>query len=553
MKKLALICSLTLLITTSAQAFVPPLLPYDLFPTLSAAGVEEAAALAIMTSRQSALIAAVPEITAAAATGGVAVATSRLSPWTALSVTAASVVGFFIWYDYYNKRNYAVQLDKTIAVTHPDGYALKDGKWQPLATVPATGGTQLPAGVAPITYPTLYVNSRESIGYHGCSAYGDPNCGSLLSFKRVLAPILNVQPSDITFGQMYLAEDKTWPVLVKNVATDIHVTAYDYYQPPKCPPSMGAFNYRNGVCYPTGTVIPESESAGDTCTAGYTPDGAGSCVLTDASGMLNEYNSRVDNRCTFFKNTVDGTFYTLDNDPACAKTPGITKTANTIVDSANGGSIGIRTNSDGSTDLFKSTPHPDTGTSEVTTAHAVPESPNGGKPTVNSVDTKYYPGTGTAADPVPQLATPATGSGGQTGGPTPVQPVQVVNPQVNVNFPSKMDVSGSSIKVDAEGKSSTDVPDADGKAGEYEDPKNLFSPISDKFKSVTDIQFQSHTSQCMTFSFNFNYTLIKSVPMTNFRYSSTDMCDMLEKNKALAQGIVSFSYILIAILIFLGA
>jgi hypothetical protein len=79
------------------------------------------------------------------------------------------------------------------------------------------------------------------------------------------------------------------------------------------------------------------------------------------------------------------------------------------------------------------------------------------------------------------------------------------------------------------------------------DHKTFLDPLKDKLAGFAEFEFPAHTSSCPAFAFNFN------VWGVSYDVSSNYMCEWLEDNRALLSGLMYVSYLIAAIVIFLGA
>lgn len=566
MKKLAAVF-LTLF---SISAFAA--LPSGVTPLISGIGADEAAAIAGLSASENALAAAAPFITDAVATGGVAAATSYVSPITALSLGVAAVTGVIIWHDYYSNKQIKVQVDPTLDISHPPGWTKNaNGVYTAPATTPplTTGGTAGGTGwdawgrtyATPEAAAQALMNMR-SCAYSGttdCVVNGDqpyPNSGDngVIDFYNYYGNAATRPDADARINK-WLANGSphqggSWYSFSfvsidqsDSIVNGQHVRYFTYQQT-----YADSWGFTRSDWYVASITVAPTTTA--TCSTGYSSDGAGNCVLTDPSAIVAAYSANMPNGpCNVYRNS-SGQFYTLPGDVNCNPFSQYYQGTNYVGESDAGGSIAITANPDGSVDIQKSTPHPDTQTTQVQTVHAVPQSAAGSSPTVQNITNNYYPGVGATSDPVTQTLNSAKAGTPAASTPTAIPQVQTVNP--TVSFPSKMDVSGSVVTIDSQGHSETDMPSAADKAAAYKDESGFFQPLVDRFHSLTTFQFQAHTSQCPSISFNFRIGW-GSMNLGTFNHSMTEVCDTLENNRSLIQGLFALVYGFAAIMIFLSA
>lgn len=160
---------------------------------------------------------------------------------------------------------------------------------------------------------------------------------------------------------------------------------------------------------------------------------------------------------------------------------------------------------------------------------------------VGSTNTTNYP-----SNPPPLYpgdpggtATPGgtgTGTNGGTSCGGPGQPA--------CNF--KLDGDGK-LKIDPEGKGEGDLPDGTTEAGAFQDTKTFLDPVKGKLTGFFSFQLPSHASQCPAIHIEWHAWGLDLDTSSNF------MCEWLADHQQLISGLMSFLYLVSALLIILGA
>ena len=169
----------------------------------------------------------------------------------------------------------------------------------------------------------------------------------------------------------------------------------------------------------------------------------------------------------------------------------------------------------------------------------------GQPPTTAGAGEVLYPGTGagTGATPIGQVAVSNWPNTMKVTGSVVCENCAQQAPVVNVNTPD-------TIKIDSEGKSEADLPDALAEAERVKADagEGLLSSVQNRISGITNFGVPAHTAECPAIQVQWRGYI-------DMDYKSTAMCEVLENPsiKTVVQGGLMLIYIITGILIILGA
>lgn len=336
------------------------------------------------------------------------------------------------------------------------------------------------------------------------------------------------------------------------------------------------YSYTTGTC-PAGIVcrqittptttspgvvtlyIPMTTTTGIDCPSGSSYDfNVGSCLTTPPSTSLADGVCRItwaSNGCPV-RNPFDPDCSGVQLATSCGNST--TPPSVTVTDPTTGKSLKTEKpavpaqGTPGTVKLTERTPDPKTNTTTEKVTQTAPNPTPGQAPTTNGSGQATYPGTGTNTSPTP--ATSVAVSNWPQGldsiagylqiiaGNT-AQQGNTVPPAVNVNFPERM-------KIDNEGHTESDVPNASSKLAEFESkPGGFMKTLTDKLNPFSSFTVPVHSAQCPSIDISWHAWNL------NLDVHSNALCNTLETPdyKTVIQAMMILLYTVAAIMIILGA